>query len=85
MSDSLAGQGLELLPQYLTALAIGLLIGLERERNPAGESGLAHLRAGIVRVAGGADLFRRCAVRSPPRWPAPDSVSRSSLRNQQAR
>ena len=28
--DWLAGQGLERLPQFLTALAIGLLIGLER-------------------------------------------------------
>jgi len=36
----LAGQGLETLPQYLTALAIGLLIGLERERNPAAKAGL---------------------------------------------
>lgn len=38
--DWLAGQGLERLPQYLTALAIGLLIGLERERNPTAKAGL---------------------------------------------
>ncbi len=38
--DWLAGQGLEHLPQYLTALAIGLLIGLERERNPTAKAGL---------------------------------------------
>jgi uncharacterized membrane protein (DUF4010 family) len=38
--DWLAAQGLEHLPQYLTALAIGLLIGLERERNPTAKAGL---------------------------------------------
>ncbi len=32
--------GLEHLPEFLTALAIGLLIGLERERNPAAKAGL---------------------------------------------
>ena len=32
--------GLERLPEFLTALAIGLLIGLERERNPAAKAGL---------------------------------------------
>jgi uncharacterized membrane protein (DUF4010 family) len=38
--DWLAGQGLERLPAFLTALAIGLLIGLERERNPTAKAGL---------------------------------------------
>ncbi len=38
--DWLAGQDLEHLPQYLTALAIGLLMGLERERNPTAKGGL---------------------------------------------
>ena len=38
--DWLTEQGLEALPQYLTALAIGLLIGLERERNPTAKAGL---------------------------------------------
>ena len=38
--DWLAGQGLERLPQFLTALAIGLLIGLERERKPTAKAGL---------------------------------------------
>ena len=32
--------GLETLPQFLTSLAIGLLIGLERERNPSAKAGL---------------------------------------------
>lgn len=31
---------LEFLPRYLAALAIGLLMGLERERNPAAKAGL---------------------------------------------
>ncbi len=34
------GEGLEFLPAFLTSLAIGLLIGLERERNPAARAGL---------------------------------------------
>ena len=38
--DWLAGQELERLPQFLTALAIGLLIGLERERKPTAKAGL---------------------------------------------
>ena len=36
----LQGNGLEALPQFLTSLAIGLLIGLERERNPSAKAGL---------------------------------------------
>ena len=32
--------GLEYLPAFLTSLAIGLLIGLERERNPSAKAGL---------------------------------------------
>ena len=32
--------GIETLPQFLTSLAIGLLIGLERERNPSAKAGL---------------------------------------------
>jgi uncharacterized membrane protein (DUF4010 family) len=34
------GNGVEALPQFLTSLAIGLLIGLERERNPSAKAGL---------------------------------------------
>jgi uncharacterized membrane protein (DUF4010 family) len=34
------GHGIEALPQFLTSLAIGLLIGLERERNPSAKAGL---------------------------------------------
>lgn len=38
--DWLDEQGLGRLPQFATALAIGLLIGLERERNPTAKAGL---------------------------------------------
>jgi uncharacterized membrane protein (DUF4010 family) len=34
------GAGLDKLPLFLTSLAIGLLIGLERERNPSAKAGL---------------------------------------------
>ena len=36
----LQGNGIEALPQFLTSIAIGLLIGLERERNPSAKAGL---------------------------------------------
>lgn len=36
----LQGNGIEALPQFLTSFAIGLLIGLERERNPSAKAGL---------------------------------------------
>ena len=36
----LQNNGIEALPQFLTSLAIGLLIGLERERNPSARAGL---------------------------------------------
>ncbi|MDH4286984.1 MAG: MgtC/SapB family protein [Gallionella sp.] len=36
----LQNNGIEALPQFLTSLAIGLLIGLERERNPSAKAGL---------------------------------------------
>ncbi len=36
----LPGTGIEPLTQFLTSLAIGLLIGLERERNPSAKAGL---------------------------------------------
>ncbi len=38
--DWLNEQGLDRLPEFLTALLIGLLIGLERERNPTAKAGL---------------------------------------------
>lgn len=39
-SSLLPGNGIEALPQFLTSLSIGLLIGLERERNPSAKAGL---------------------------------------------
>jgi uncharacterized membrane protein (DUF4010 family) len=36
----LLSNGVEALPQFITSLAIGLLIGLERERNPTAKAGL---------------------------------------------
>ena len=36
----LQNNGIELLPRFLTSIAIGLLIGLERERNPSAKAGL---------------------------------------------
>ena len=38
--DFLQGGELEHLPQFITSLAVGLLIGLERERSPAAKAGL---------------------------------------------
>ncbi len=38
--DFLEGGELEYLPRFITSLAIGLLIGLERERSPAAKAGL---------------------------------------------
>jgi uncharacterized membrane protein YhiD involved in acid resistance len=34
------GNGLQYLPAFVTSLALGLLIGLERERSPAAKAGL---------------------------------------------
>lgn len=38
--DFLQGGELEYLPRFVTSLAVGLLIGLERERSPAAKAGL---------------------------------------------
>ena len=40
MDISFHNNGIEFLPQFLTSLAIGLLIGLERERTPSAKAGL---------------------------------------------
>lgn len=40
VTSFLQGNGIEALPQFVTSLAIGLLIGLERERNPSAKAGL---------------------------------------------
>ena len=48
--DWMSGAELQHLPSYLTALAIGLLIGLERERNPTAKAGLR--TCALVSLAG---------------------------------
>jgi len=53
--DWLAEQGLERVPQFLTALAIGLLIGVERERNPTAKAGVRTFT--IVALGGAASAL----------------------------
>lgn len=48
----LNAQGLDRLPEFLTALAIGLLMGLERERSPTAKAGLRTFA--LVALAGAA-------------------------------
>jgi uncharacterized membrane protein (DUF4010 family) len=50
MEALLQGNGLEHLPVFATSLAIGLLIGLERERSPAARAGLRTF--GLVAMLG---------------------------------
>lgn len=50
MTDWLAARGLAHLDEYLSALAIGLLIGVERERNPSAKAGLR--TCGFVALVG---------------------------------
>ncbi|MDD4912236.1 MAG: MgtC/SapB family protein [Sideroxydans sp.] len=38
--STLQNNGIDALPQFLTSLSIGLLIGMERERNPSAKAGL---------------------------------------------
>ncbi|OGA29978.1 MAG: magnesium transporter MgtC [Betaproteobacteria bacterium RIFCSPLOWO2_02_FULL_65_24] len=59
----LAQQGFERLPDFLTALAIGLLIGLERERNPSAKAGLRTFA--IVALTGAAATALADALASP--------------------
>lgn len=53
----LEGSGLERLPAFVTSFAIGLLIGLERERHPEARAGLRTFA--LVALFGA--LARRCA------------------------
>ena len=53
--DWLAAQGLGPLGDFLTALAIGLLMGLERERNPFAKAGLRTFA--LVSLSGGIAQF----------------------------
>jgi uncharacterized membrane protein (DUF4010 family) len=59
----LSEQGLDRLPDFLTALAIGLLIGLERERNPGTRAGLRTFA--IVALAGACATVLAEALEAP--------------------
>lgn len=61
--DWLAEQGLDRLPEFLIALAIGLLIGLERERNPTAKGGLRTFA--IIALAGAAAATLSEALAAP--------------------
>lgn len=61
--DWLIDQGLDRLPEFLTALAIGLLIGLERERNPTAKGGLRTFA--LVALAGAAAAMLATAFSAP--------------------
>lgn len=65
MNISLAQNGIEYLPAFATSLAIGLLVGLERERNPANRAGLRTF--GLVTLLGAALALLSDRVGSP--WP----------------
>ena len=59
----LSGPDLQHLPSYLTALAIGLLIGLERERNPTAKAGLR--TCALVALAGAMSAALAQALAAP--------------------
>lgn len=61
--DWLAEQGLDRLPEFLTALAIGLLIGLERERNPTAKGGLRTFA--VIALVGAAAATLSKALAAP--------------------
>jgi uncharacterized membrane protein (DUF4010 family) len=62
-SALLQGNGIEALPQFLTSLAIGLLIGLERERNPSAKAGLRTFA--LVAVLGTLMAMLSARINSP--------------------
>ena len=62
-TDWLDTQGLARLPEFLPALAIGLLIGLERERNPTAKAGLRTFA--LVALAGAAAATLASALAAP--------------------
>jgi uncharacterized membrane protein (DUF4010 family) len=59
----LSNEGLGQLPEFLSALAIGLLIGLERERNPSAKGGLRTFA--IIALAGAVSAVLANAMSSP--------------------
>ena len=60
-----SGNGLEHLPAFATSLAIGLLIGLERERSPAARAGLRTF--GLVAMMG--TLLAMLSEYASSAWP----------------
>ena len=62
-TDWLNEQDLARLPEFLPALAIGLLIGLERERNPTAKAGLRTFA--LVALAGAAAATLASALAAP--------------------
>lgn len=62
---TLQGNGLEYLPAFATSLAIGLLVGLERERNPSAKAGLRTF--GLVTLLG--SLLALLSERVGSGWP----------------
>lgn len=65
MDIMMQGAGLEYLPTFTTSLAVGLLIGLERERSPAAKAGLRTF--GLVALLGTALALLSERTASP--WP----------------
>jgi uncharacterized membrane protein (DUF4010 family) len=61
--DWLPAHDLAHLPHYLTALAIGLLVGLERERNPTAKAGLRTFA--LVALSGAASVTLAQALAAP--------------------
>jgi uncharacterized membrane protein (DUF4010 family) len=60
---SMQGNGAEHIPTFLTSLAIGLLIGLERERNPSAKAGLRTFA--LIALAGTLAAMISQATQSP--------------------
>ena len=65
-TDWLDTQGLARLPEFLPALAIGLLIGLERERNPTAKEGLRTFALVALAGAAAATLAKSGLAGKPP-------------------
>lgn len=64
MESLFQGNGLEYLPAFATSLAIGLLVGVERERSPAAKAGLRTF--GLVAMLG--TLLALLAERANSAW-----------------
>lgn len=63
----LQGDGLEYLPAFAISLAVGLLVGVERERSPAAKAGLRTF--GLVAMLG--TLLALISERTTSAWVLP--------------